>query len=134
MVLDLPVHVDFLRLSEKSLITLLVALEFENRDNAPGIKKGGALTISSHEVRVRCRAGSIPDHLTIDLEGAEIGDSFNADDLKLPPGVSLADSAKGEVLASISAPKGISAGGDDGEEDAEAGEGEEAAAEEGGEE
>lgn len=121
VVLDLPTHVDFLRLSERSMITLYVTLDFENKEKCPGIKKGGTLTISAHEVRVRCRAGSIPEQLSIDLSEAEMGDSFVADQLTLPAGVALADTAHGQVLASIAAPRGIS-GGDDEDEGEEGGE------------
>lgn len=133
VVLDLPVHVDFLRLSDRTMITLFVALEIENQDNAPGLKKGGALTVAAHEVRVRCRAGAIPDHLTLDIDGAEIGATFTTDDVKLPSGVVLADTALSQVLASIAAPRGI--GGGDEVEGVESAEGEAAeGGEEGGEE
>lgn len=135
VVLDLPTHVDFLRLSERSVITLFVALEFENKETAPGLKKGGSLIASSHEVRIRCRAGAIPEQLTLDIGSAEIGDSFSTDDLKLPAGVTLADTAVGQALCSIAAPRGIGGGGDEEEgaegeaEAAEGGDGEAAAEE-----
>ena len=40
VVKDLPVHADFLRLSERSRIALMIPVEFVNEEEAPGIKKG----------------------------------------------------------------------------------------------
>ena len=121
VVLDLPTHVDFLRLSDRSMISLYVAVEFENRDTAPGVKKGGVLTISAHEVRVRCRAGAIPEKIVCDLAEAQIGDSISLDKLQMPKGVVLAESNRDMSVASIAAPSGLAAGGGD-EDEAEGGE------------
>ena len=49
VVKDLPTHVDFLRLSERSRIALYIPVEYVNRDKSPGPARGGVLT----EVRPR---------------------------------------------------------------------------------
>lgn len=125
VVLDLPTHVDFLRLSDRSMINIFVPVEFENHDAAPGLKKGGVLTIIAHDVQVRCRAGNIPEKLVCDLTGKAIGDTLTADTLPLPSGVVLTGQDHHYPIASIAAPSGLSGGDDEGE----GGEGEAEAAE-----
>ena len=41
VVKDLPIHVDFLRLSKNSRITLMIPVEFINEADAPGLTQGG---------------------------------------------------------------------------------------------
>ncbi|MEM9726747.1 MAG: 50S ribosomal protein L25/general stress protein Ctc [Pseudomonadota bacterium] len=132
VVLDLPTHVDFLRLSDRSMISLYVSVDLENQDAAPGLKAGGVLTVTAFEVRIRCRAGAIPERIVCDLTGLEIGDSIGVDRLTFPPGVVLAEAMGADfTVGSVAAPSGLSGGdaggADDGADGAEA-----AASEEGG--
>src|SRR6056297_224102 len=50
IVRDLPVHVDFLRLTERSRINLYIPVEFVNHEESPGLKRGGVLTVVRPEV------------------------------------------------------------------------------------
>ncbi len=105
VVKDTLVHVDFLRVSARSIVTVRVPVHFENEDEAPGIKaKNGVLNIAEHDVNVHAPAEGIPDAFTVDLTGMEIGDSIHASQLKLPKGVTLVDDSD-FVVASIVAPK-----------------------------
>ena len=125
VVRDLPTHVDFLRLTEKSRVNLLVHVEFVNHEASPGLKKGGVLTIVRHDVELNVIAGAIPDHITVDLTGKEFGDTIHISDVDLPKGVVPTIRDRDFVIANISKPSGLSAADSDDE-----GEGEEAAAEE----
>ena len=69
VVKDLPTHVDFLRLSEKSRIALYIPVEYVNRDKSPGLKRGGVLTEVRPEVELMVTAGDIPERLVVDLTG-----------------------------------------------------------------
>ncbi|WP_336739448.1 50S ribosomal protein L25/general stress protein Ctc [Aureimonas altamirensis] len=101
VVKDTLVHVDFLRVSAKSVVTVRVPVHFENEDEAPGIKaKNGVLNIAEHDVNVQAPAEGIPDSFTVDLTGLDIGDSVHASQLKLPKGVTLVDDSD-FVIASI---------------------------------
>src|SRR4028118_613046 len=40
-----PIHVDFLRIGEHSKVTVAVPVRFENEEQSPGIKPGGALHV-----------------------------------------------------------------------------------------
>ena len=58
---DLPMHVDFLRVSEGATIRVHVPIHVFNTDQSPGVKRGGAVNIVTHTVLVSCPADAIPD-------------------------------------------------------------------------
>lgn len=118
VVKDLPTHVDFLRLSEKSRINLFIPVEFINRETSPGLKRGGVLTIVRNEVELVVTAGEIPEKLVIDLAGTQIGDTLHISNIALPAGTKPTITDRDFVIANIQAPSGLksSEGGDDGEE------------------
>lgn len=86
-VTDEPIHIDFYRVEENSIITLNVPVHFINDEAAPGIKRGGVLNIVRHDIEVRCKAGNIPTEITVDLTGYDIGDSIHISSVTLPQGV-----------------------------------------------
>jgi large subunit ribosomal protein L25 len=85
-VTDQPMHVDFMRVGDKTRITVAVPVHFENHANSPGIKRGGILNIVTHSIELICSADNIPERITVDLEGLEISDSIHIAGVKLPPG------------------------------------------------
>ncbi|QDL91566.1 50S ribosomal protein L25/general stress protein Ctc [Paroceanicella profunda] len=107
VVKDLPIHVDFLRLSETSKINLMIPVEFVNHDKAPGLKRGGTVTVVRPMVELVVSASNIPDHLTVDLTGLEIGDVVKAHDVAMPQGARPAITDRDFVIANISAPSGL---------------------------
>ena len=117
---DLPTHVDLMRLRRTSRINLFIHVDFINHDAAPGLKKGGVLTIVRAEVELNVLAGDIPDHITIDLTGRDIGDVIHISDAILPEGAKPTIE-RDFVIANISAPSGLRSAdaADDGEGDAE---------------
>ena len=133
VVKDLPTHVDFMRLKRTSKINLFIHVDFINEDEAPGIKRGGVLTVVRPEVELIVTAGDIPESLTVDLSGLDIGDTVTISDVTLPQGARPTID-RDFVIANISAPSGLrsSESEDDGGEEAEtdAPEAEEAASEE----
>ena len=117
---DLPTHLDLMRLRRTSKVNLFIPVEFVNEEDAPGMKKGGVLTVVRQEVELRVTAGDIPEKLTIDLAGKDIGDTLTISAITLPEG-SKATIDRDFVIANISAPSGLkSAGVDDDEPEAEA--------------
>ena len=116
---DLPTHLDLMRLRRTSKVNLFIPVEFVNEEDAPGMKKGGVLTVVRQEVELRVTAGDIPEKLTIDLAGKDIGDTLTISAITLPEG-SKATIDRDFVIANISAPSGLkSAGVDDDEPEAE---------------
>lgn len=124
VVKDLPIHVDFMRLRRTSKINLFIPVEFENEEAAPGIKKGGVLTVVRPEVELVVTAGDIPEKITVDLTGLNIGDSVTISMVDLPKGTKPTID-RDFVIATVSAPSGLRSS-----EEEEEGEEAEAAAEE----
>ena len=114
VVKDLPTHVDFMRLRRTTKVNLFIPVEFINQDIAPGIKRGGVLTIVRSEVELMVTAGDIPEKLVVDLATAAIGDVITISQLDLPNGTK-ATIDRDFVIANISAPRGLSSSSDDDE-------------------
>jgi large subunit ribosomal protein L25 len=123
---DTPVHVDFLRVSAKSKISVYVSVNFLNEDDCPGLSRGGVLNVVRHEVELTVPANAIPEAIEVDLTKFDIGDSIHISDFALPKGVTPTITDRDFTVASLTAP-----GGGVDEDEAEEGE---AAATEGGEE
>jgi large subunit ribosomal protein L25 len=81
---DRIIHVDFLRLGKDSRIAVEIPVHFKNQDAAPGLKAGGVLNIVSHSVNLYCPADFIPDDITVDLTGMQIGQNIHISQVKLP--------------------------------------------------
>ena len=107
VVKDLPIHADFLRLSEKSRIALFIPVEFINRPASPGLKRGGVLTVVRPEVELKVPANDIPDHITVDLAGIDIGDVIKISNVALPAGITPTITDRDFVIANISAPSSL---------------------------
>ena len=125
VVKDLPTHLDLMRLRRTTKINLFIAVEVIGEENCPGLRKGGVMTLVRPEVELMVTAGDIPDHITIDLSGLQIGDTVTISDVTLPEGAKPTID-RDFVIANISAPSGLRSAGSD-EEDA--GDAEEAAEE-----
>ena len=104
---DFVMHVDFLRISEKSIVTVAVPVHFINDETCPGIKKGGVLNIVRHEVEFHCPANAIPDSITVDLGSAQLGDSIHISSVDLPKNVTPVITARDFTIATIAAPAGL---------------------------
>ena len=106
VVKDLPTHIDFVRVNDASRIELYVPVKFVNEDKAPGIKKGGSLSVAAPELKLEVTAGAIPESIEIDLEGKNIGDVISISDVVFPNG-EKAIFDKEYTVASIAAPSGL---------------------------
>lgn len=106
-VTDRPLHADFLRISEHAKVTVAVPVHFINDEKAPGIKRGGVLNIVRHELELVCDAAEIPDEITIDLTGYEVGDSIHISAVTLPHGVEPTITDRDFTIATIVAPSAL---------------------------
>lgn len=84
---DTPIHVDFLRVSEKTVITVEVPLHVVNDEKSPAVKALGMINLVHHTLEISCRADNIPEFIEIDVSGMDIGDVMHVSDLKLPANV-----------------------------------------------
>ncbi|SCB57184.1 LSU ribosomal protein L25P [Rhizobium aethiopicum] len=84
---DFTMHVDFLRVSANTQVSVEIPVHFTNEAKSPGLKVGGVLNIVRHQVEVHCPADAIPEFFDIDLSGKKIGDSIHISEVTLPKGV-----------------------------------------------
>ncbi len=106
-VTDRPIHADFLRLSKDSKIQVAVPVIFANEEASPGLKKGGVLNIVRHELELVCESDKIPDEITIDVTGKEIGDSIHISEVTLPAGAESAITDRDFTIATLVAPSAL---------------------------
>ncbi len=114
---DRITHVDLLRVSAKTEVTVEVPVHFENEENCPGLKAGGVLNVVRHTVEVNCPANSIPEAFAVDLSEAELGDSLNISDVTLPDSVVPTITDRDFTLATIATPAGLRSDGTEEEDD-----------------
>lgn len=122
VVKDLPMHADFLRLSERSRISLMIPVDFINDEESPGIKKGGVLTVVRNEVELKVRANNIPEQLVVDMSTLDIGDVVRISDIEMPQGAAPTITDRDFMIANVSAPSALLSAGEDEAEGEEAAE------------
>ena len=101
---DEPTHVDFLRVLPGVKIKIEVPVNFLNHEKSPGLKRGGVLNIVRRKVELNCPSEKIPEYLTIDLEGVDIGESFKISSINLDPEVTPTIRGRDFVIATLAAP------------------------------
>ncbi|MBF0285380.1 MAG: 50S ribosomal protein L25/general stress protein Ctc [Magnetococcales bacterium] len=94
-------HADFLRFDADRRVEISVPVVVRNEDKAPGLKRGGILSMVRHQLVVHCKAGVIPHHIEISVEGMDIGDSVHVKELKLPAGVEVAGDQNATIIALV---------------------------------
>ena len=101
---DEPTHVDFLRVLPGVKIKIEVPVNFINHDKSPGLKRGGVLNIVRRKVELKCPSEKIPESLTLDLDGIDIGESFKISSVKLDTDVLPTIQGRDFVIATLAAP------------------------------
>ena len=101
---DEPTHVDFLRVLPGVKIKIEVPVNFINHDKSPGLKRGGVLNIVRRKVELKCPSEKIPESITLDLDGIDIGSSFKISSVKLDAEVTPTIQGRDFVIATLAAP------------------------------
>lgn len=104
-VTDIVEHVDFLRVSAKTKISVNVPVKFINEDKSPGLEDKGILNVTRYDGEVVCLATNIPEEIEVNLEGKEQGDAVKASDARLPEGSKYVIDDRDFTIATIMAPK-----------------------------
>ena len=99
-----PIHMDLMRIVSGTKIILEIPVKFINNNDSPGLKKGGVLNIVRRKVELKCPADNIPEDLTIDLAGSDIGTSIKISSVKLPENVFPVIVDRDFVIATVAAP------------------------------
>lgn len=106
-VTDRVLHVDLLRVSSKTVVTVEIPVHFLNEEDCPGLKAGGVLNIVRHTVEVNVPATSIPESFEIDLLPFELGDSINISTVTLPENVEPTITDRDFTIATIATPAAL---------------------------
>jgi large subunit ribosomal protein L25 len=101
------VHVDLAPVNMRERIVITVPLTVAGADDSPGVTEGGVLDQVAYEVEVESLPGDIPQGLTLDVSGLQIGDNLTLADVELPEGVELISDPE-EVAATVTPPTEIS--------------------------
>jgi large subunit ribosomal protein L25 len=99
-------HVDFLRVTDDTIITLKVPVHFSGEELSPAVKTGGAIvTHVTNELLLRCMAKDLPEFIAVDLSTAELGRAFHVSNIQLPAGVKVLTGGREDpVLATFTVP------------------------------
>ncbi len=100
-VTDTVIHADFMRYDAKRMVNVNVTVNIVGEELSPGIKTGGVLQVIETQLEVVCRADSIPQDITVDVSGLDIGDSIHLSSIKLPEGVKSAVTDRDLTIASV---------------------------------
>ena len=98
-----PIHIDFMRIVTGKKIILEIPVKFINHPESPGLKRGGVLNIVRRKVELKCPGENIPDDITIDLAGTDIGTSIKISSVKLAENV-VPTIDRDFVIATVAAP------------------------------
>jgi large subunit ribosomal protein L25 len=104
---QLVLHADFQRVDASSKVHKKVALHFVNADVSPAVKLHGATV--SHvlaELEISCLPADLPEFITVDLAGIDVGHSIHVDDLALPKGVTAITHGQNLTVATAAVPAG----------------------------
>lgn len=84
-----PVHADFQRIVRGQAMHITVPVHYVGAEDAPGHKTGGIFVSNATELEITAIPSKIPEYLTVDVSGMEVGDSIHLMDIKLPEGVAI---------------------------------------------
>ena len=99
-----PIHIDFMRIVAGKKIILEIPVKFINHPDSPGLKRGGVLNIVRRKIELKCPAENIPDEITIDLAGTDIGTSIKISSVKLNNNVVPTITDRDFVIATVASP------------------------------
>jgi large subunit ribosomal protein L25 len=122
---DFTMHVDFLRIGKDTVVTVSIPVHFLNEEASPGLKRGGVLNIVRHDVEFTVPATAIPEYITADLTGLDIGDGIHISAITLPEGMKPTITDRDFTIATIAAPAALKSEEEEEAEAAEAAEAEE---------
>jgi len=96
------IHLDLARVSQTETVDITLPIQLHGEIASAG---GGQLRFVTHEITISCPAASIPDHLTVEVGGLQLGASIHASEVTLPAGAKVV-TAGSVVIVQVVAPAG----------------------------
>ena len=103
-------HADFLRVSRKTKLKVIIPINFLNEEECAGVKnEGGVLNKTIREVEVICLAGDIPESIDIDVTALDLGQSVRLTEINLPDGAEIPGLTEetDQMVISVNAPRAV---------------------------
>ena len=104
---DLPMHVDLMRVDERTRVTVNVPVRFTGEEDSPGLNEGGTLNVVRFEIEVEAPATRIPEAFEVDLSEAAVGDVIHVSTIAMPKGVELTVTDRDFTVATVVAPRSL---------------------------
>lgn len=95
-------HVDFLAVDKSSKITVNVRLDLVGE--AAGVKDGGVLQHTLHEIAITSTPGDIPQQIEVDITNLQVGETITIADIVYQGSFTI-NHEEDEVVASILPPR-----------------------------
>ena len=99
---DELLHVDFIEVSLKKLVKVIVPIVIVN--DPIGIKMGGILEHHMRDLEIECLPTQIPDKIEVDAAHIDVGHSLHISDIEAMEGVKIISDPAG-VIINVSAPR-----------------------------
>ncbi len=105
-VTDEVIHIDFLKLIDKTPIKVEVPLRFKG--TSPGVKVGGKLIQQLRKIKIKTTPSHLVDELNADISSLDLGQALRVRDIHIPNGVEIINNAATPV-ALIEVPRALKA-------------------------
>lgn len=91
-------HIDFYEIEKGKLLKTHVPIVCEG--TSPGVKEGGILDITLHELEVECLPKDMPEQITVDISKLGLGAVFHIADLNVVEGIKILNNSD-DVIVSV---------------------------------
>jgi len=101
-------HADFLRVSSKTKLKVIVPFKFNGEEECEGVKTdGGVLAKVISEIEIACLAGNIPESIDIDIANLKLNEAIRLSDINLPEGAEIPgfDAENDQMVVSVTPPR-----------------------------
>ena len=105
----LPQHLDFQRVTPRSIISQHVPIHFLGEDQCVGVKtQGGVIAHQLSEVTLRGRVSDLPAFIEIDMSELSVGENVRLSGLKLGARINIPvlDRGQDQIIAAVITPRG----------------------------
>ena len=97
-------HIDFLALQDGHPIKVQVPVVFEGA--SPGVRAGGKLQVAVRRIKIKTTPENLVDHLKLNIDGLELGQSIRVRDLQVPEGIEVQNPG-GTPVATVEIPRAL---------------------------
>ena len=82
-------HVDFVTVSRNVKVSVDVPVHLEGVEDSPGNEEGGVISQELYTLAVEVLPLEVPDSITVDVSGMNVGDTIRVSDVTVPEGVEV---------------------------------------------